>query len=141
MVAEHPQKDALNYFKLGDGPYYVLDRTFHLCHLEIIKTIKRVLSGGGVLLDNSANPTISVASVAKRDLKVGEHITKGIGSFTVRGVAVKIKDNRNHLPVGLCENITMRREVKAGEKIYFDDIDIPSSRALEIWKEIIQRCD
>jgi len=139
IVAEHPQKEALNYLKLGDGPYYVLDRTFHLCHLEIVKTIKRVLSGGGVLLDNSKTPTISVASIAKKDLKVGDYIDKGIGSFDVRGVAVKIQDNKETLPIGLCENITMRKEVKAGEKIYFDDVDIPHSRALEIYKEIIEK--
>jgi predicted homoserine dehydrogenase-like protein len=139
LVAQHPQKDALNYFKLGDGPYYVLDRTFHLCHLEIVKTIKRVLSGGGVLLDNSKNPTISVASVAKRDLKVGDKIEKAIGSFDVRGIAIKIEEHRDHIPVGLCENVTIKRDIKEGEKIYFDDVDIAPSRALEIWREIVGR--
>ena len=137
LVAQHPQKDALNYFKLGDGPYYVLDRTFHLCHLEIVKTIKRVLSGGGVLLDNSSKPTISVATVAKRDLKVGDKIDKGIGSFDVRGVAIKIEKYPNHLPIGLCEDITIKRDIKEGEKICFEDIEIVPSRALEIWREII----
>ncbi len=137
LVAQHPQKDALNYFKLGDGPYYVLDRTFHLCHLEIVKTIKRVLSGGGVLLDNSKNPTISAASVAKRDLKVGDKIEKGIGSFDVRGIAIKIEEHREHLPIGLCENIIIKRDIREGEKIYFDDIEIADSRALEIWREIV----
>ncbi len=139
IVAEHPQKAALNYLKLGDGPYYVLDRTFHLCHLEIVKTIKRVLSGGGVLLDNSRTPTIGVATIAKRDLKVGEYIGKGIGSFDVRGIAVRIKENKDVLPVGLCENVTMRKEVKAGEKILFEDVSIPQSRALEIYNEIISK--
>jgi len=140
LVAEHHpnQKGALNYLKLGDGPYYILDRTFHLCHLEIIKTIKRVLAGGGVLLDNSASPRVSVASIAKRDLKAGTKIKKGIGSFDVRGIAINIKENKNHVPIGLLEDITLSRDVKAGERITFDDIEMPNNRAVEIWKEIIK---
>jgi len=139
LVAEHPQKEALQYLKLGDGPYYVLDRTFHLCHLEIVKTIKRVLTGGGVLLNNGSNPKISVATVAKRDLEVGEYIEKGIGSFDVRGEAINIIDDINHIPIGLFEKIKIKKEIKAGDRIYFDDVEIPESRALEIWREIIKR--
>ena len=137
LVAEHPQKEALQYLKLGDGPYYVLDRTFHLCHLEIVKTIKRILSGGGILLNNSKNPRVSVASIAKRDLKVGEYIEKGIGSFDVRGEAINILDDKNHLPIGLFEEITIKKDIKAGDRISFDDVDMPQCRALEIWHEII----
>jgi predicted homoserine dehydrogenase-like protein len=30
---------SLEYFKLGPGPYYTLVRTYHLCHLEVPRTI------------------------------------------------------------------------------------------------------
>jgi predicted homoserine dehydrogenase-like protein len=95
IVAEHNenQKASLRYYKMGEGPYYVMERPYHLCHFEILRTIDRVLSGGGVLLNNSANPTISTNTIAKRDLKAGERIKKGIGSFDVRGIAVKIKEH------------------------------------------------
>jgi len=139
LVAEHPQKEALQYLKLGDGPYYVLDRTFHLCHLEIVKSIKRILAGGEILLNNSSNPKISVATIAKKDLKAGDFIEKGIGSFEVRGEAIRIADDKNHVPIGLFDNITIIKDLKAGDRISFDDIDIPQSRALEIWKEIISK--
>lgn len=36
---------ALNYLKLGDGPYYVLVKNFHLCQYEIVKTVRRVING------------------------------------------------------------------------------------------------
>jgi len=139
LLVEHDedQEDALRYYKLGQGPYYVLERTYHLCHLEIIKTIKRVLSGGGVLLDNSASPRFSVAAIAKRDLKAGEQIEKGIGSFTVRGTAIKIKNDLNHVPIGLLANAKLIRAVKEGEKISFDDVELPKSLALEVWEEIV----
>ncbi len=139
LVVEHDedQQDALRYYKLGEGPYYVLERTYHLCHLEIIKTIKRVLNGGGVLLNNSEKPQFSVAAVAKHDLKAGDTIKKAIGSFDVRGTAVEIADNLTHVPIGLLANATLKNTVKEGEKIRFDDVELPDSLALAVWKEII----
>jgi predicted homoserine dehydrogenase-like protein len=141
LVATHNenQKDALRYYKMGEGKYYVIERPFHLCHLEIIKTIKRVLNGGGVLLDNSKNPTISVATVAKRDLKMGEKIHKGIGSFEVRGEAIKIKEHKNHIPIGLMADVTLKRDVKAGEILSFDDLDVPDTMALRAWQSIVSK--
>ncbi len=140
IVVEHrdEQKPSLQYYKMGEGPYYVLDRTYHLCHLEIIKTIKRVLDGGGVLLDNSSSPRFSVATIAKRDIKAGEKIKKGIGSFAVRGSSVEIAKHPTHVPIGLMSDVTFKRDIKEGETINFDDIDIPDSLALNIWREIIE---
>jgi len=140
LVVEHDedQQASLQYYKLGAGPYYVLERTYHLCHLEIIKTIKRVLSGGGVLLNNSQKPKFSVAAIAKRDLKPGEKIQKGIGSFDVRGTAIELKNDRSHVPIGLLANATIIREVKEGDRVSFDDIEIPDSLALNVWKKIIE---
>lgn len=141
LIVEHNenQADSLRYYKLGDGPYYVLERTYHLCHLEIVKTIKRVLTGGGVLLNNSSTPQFSVATVAKHDLHPGDKITKGIGSFDVRGIAITIKDDKNHVPIGLLANAKIVREVKKGERLSFDDIEIEETAALKIWKEIIAK--
>ena len=141
VVVEHHgnQQAAMRYFKMGDGPYYVLERTYHLCHLEILKTIKRVLSGGGVLLDNSLEPRISVAAIAKRDLKAGDKIKKGIGSFDVRGIAVTIKEDMDHIPIGLVSGVTLRRDVAAGERLSFDDVELPDTLAARIWKELIEK--
>ncbi len=138
LAVEHNanQTDGLRYYKMGDGPYYILERTFHLCHLEIMKTVNRVLKGGGVLLDNSINPTISVTTIAKRDLKPGETIKKGIGSFDVRGIAVKIKDHKGHVPIGLMKDAIIKRAVAAGAELTFDDIELPDSLAVKAWKSI-----
>ncbi len=141
LAVEHNenQKAGLRYYKMGDGPYYILERTFHLCHLEIMKTVDRVLRGGGVLLDNSAAPTISVSTIAKRDLQPGEIIKKGIGSFDVRGIAVKIKEHQGHVPIGLMKNAVIKRAVKRGDELTFDDIELPDSLAVKAWKSIEQK--
>ena len=137
IVAEHEehQKDYLKYYKLGDGPFYVLLQAYHLCHLEIAKTIRRVINGGGILINNGRNPTISVAAIAKKRLNPGEKIKKGIGSFAVRGSAVRMAENRGHLPIGLLYNAVITKRVKAGEILSFDDVEIPDSLALRAWQE------
>jgi len=132
IIAEHEpsQKDYLRYLKMGEGPYYSLVQGYHLCHLEVTKTIRRVLKGGGVLLNNTTAPQVTVVAIAKKDLQVGDKIQRGIGSFDVRGIASKISSHPNALPIGLLEKVTVVKRVEAGATLTFDDIDIPDSLAL-----------
>ena len=134
LVCRHDenQKSAIEYFKLGTGPYYVLTRPFHLCSLEVGKTVRRVLAGGGVLLNNSVKPTLGVAAIAKRDMKVGEIIGRGIGGFDVRGEAVRLADELDHVPIGLLRNTVLKRAVEPGQLLTFDDIEIQPSRVFDI---------
>lgn len=137
VVARHDerQKASLAYFKMGEGPYYVLLRNFHLCHLEIAKTIRRVLKGGGVLLNNGVNPAIGIAAVAKRRLVPGDLIRRGIGSFDVRGVAIRIADQPKHVPIGLLANAAVAKRIEPGQLIASDDVELPESLALQAWRE------
>jgi predicted homoserine dehydrogenase-like protein len=134
LVGRHDeeQTQAIEYFKLGAGPYYTLLRPFHLCSLEVGKTLRRVINGGAVLLNNSTAPTLGVAAVAKRALKVGESIARGIGGYQVRGEAVQIERQPDHVPIGMLNNAVLRRAVEPGQVLTFEDVEIPESRALEI---------
>lgn len=136
---DHRQKDALRYYKQGDGPYYTILQNYHLCHLEIMKTIKRVVDGGGILLNNGKDPKLSVAAIAKGPLQPEDIIQKGIGSFQVRGQAMKIATNRSHVPIGLLVNAVVKRHVEQGQVITFDDVALPESLALTAWLETINR--
>ena len=138
VVAEHDDRhrNSLAYLKLGEGPFYVLQKPAVLVHLEVIKTIKRVLERGTPLLDNSASPRISVATVAKRDLAPGTRIAHGIGCFDTRGIAVSIAENPGHIPIGLMSYAAITRPVEAEQQLTFDDVDIPDSLALRAWREI-----
>ena len=138
VVGTHDKSEwkALNYLKLGDGPYYVLVRPFHLCQYEIIKTLRRVLNGGGVLLNNSSKPTISIVGIAKTELAAGTAIDRAIGGFQVRGEAAKIQDVPNHVPIGLIQHATVRRPIAPGQTITFDDVDLPDTLALKIAREL-----
>jgi predicted homoserine dehydrogenase-like protein len=128
-------KIYLRYYKMGEGPYYTFVRNYHLCHFEAMKTISRVLDGGGVLINHSTRPRVSVAAVAKRDLPAGYLIKRGIGSFDVRGIAMNIKDQPDHVPIGLLQNTKVTRNIRAGEMISFDRTSVPESWALRCWEK------
>ena len=134
VVGSHDEEHraALRYMKMGDGPFYVLMRPFHLCALEIPKTIRRSVSGLPPLLNNSAQPTISVAAIAKRAIKKGASIDLGVGSFDVRGRAVRIADNLGHVPIGILYNATVTRDLERGQMLTLDDVDLPDSYARDI---------
>lgn len=134
LVCQHDaeQQQAIEYFKLGPGPYYTLVRPFHLCSLEVGKTVRRVLAGGGVLLNNSTTPTLGVAAIAKRPMRAGELIERGIGGFQFRGEAIKLAEHPDHVPIGLLRKTALKRAVEPGQIITYDDVDILPSRALDI---------
>ena len=143
ITAKHKKEQTqyLSNYKLGEGPYYILTKPFHLCHLEIPKTIRNVLKGEGVLLNNTDHPKISVASVAKKKLLAGEKIKKGIGSFYLRGETVNINEVRNHLPIGLASDIVIKKNIERGQIVTFDDVDIPESNAVHAWMSILKDTD
>jgi predicted homoserine dehydrogenase-like protein len=138
IVARHDERfrEYLKYYKMGEGPYYTLLRNYHLCNMEIPKTIWRVMNGGGVLLNNGKRPAISVAAIAKKPLAPGDLIQRGIGSFEVRGSTVKIADCPGHVPIGLLSNAVVTRHISPGQILEFDDIKLGESLARDAWEKI-----
>lgn len=137
ITCEHDEqlRESLRYYKMGEGPYYTLMRNYHLGFFEIGKTIRQVLRGGGILLNNGQNPAISVAAIAKRRISRGEKILRGTGSYDTRGIAVRIREYQDHVPIGLLQDADVIRTIESGQYIGFDDVDLPQSRALEIWQK------
>ena len=138
IVATHDERHAaaLAYYKLGDGPYYTLVKNNIFVHLEILKTVRRVLEQGTVLLDNSREPELSLAAVAKRDLKPGDRIESAIGSFDFRGHAVRIADHPAHVPIGLLRDVRVTTPIERGAIVNFNDLELPDSMALRLWHDI-----
>jgi predicted homoserine dehydrogenase-like protein len=136
--ADPRQQPYLEYLKLGPGPYYALVHNYHLCHLEMLRTIRRVRAGGAPLLTNSTRPRISVNTIAKHDLKPGDCIEKGIGSFDVRGEAVLIANHPDHVPIGLVSQAVIRRPVKAEQRLTMEDVDLPDNIATRAWEAIMR---
>lgn len=133
------QKLPLQNFKLGRGPYYTLSRPQCLVHLDAFKTIRRILEGGPVLLDNSETPCIGVASIAKQELKPGQFISRGFGSLELRGSCVRIVERPGHLPICLANNIRIKRRVEPGQVLTLDDVEVEETQAFSAWRSIERR--
>lgn len=140
IAANHDdaEREALRAYKLGPGPAYVLERPFHLCALEIGKTIRGVLRGERPLLDNSAAPRISVATVAKRNLPAGHRIRRGMGGFDLRGEAVIASECPGHLPIGVVHDAVLVHSVPAGCRLSWQDVELPDSLAVRIARELFR---
>ena len=117
-----------------EGSGYVLLRTYHLCHLEALNTLRRVVQGDPVLLNNSVNPRITVAAVTKRKILRGDTIVRGAGGFDVRGLAVQLHDNRDAVPICLLQNTRVIRDIELGQIIKFEDVELMDTKALGIYK-------
>jgi predicted homoserine dehydrogenase-like protein len=141
VVAEHPfeRPEVLRYLKLGDGPFYTLVKPYHLCHLEMMKTIRDVASGAGPLLNNSSAPTVNVAAVAKRDLDRGTPIPHAVGGFTVRGEAVSFAEEPSAVPIGILDRARIVRRVEKEQVLTWDDVEIPESLASRVARSLHRR--
>ncbi len=139
-VQEDPyHQGALRYLRMGEGPFYVLLTNYHLVYMEIQRTLLRITQGLGPLLTNSASPRISVAAVAKRTLEPGLVLSHGTGSFDVRGIAVRIQEHPNHVPIGLLYGARIRHRIEPHQVLTFQDVELPDSLAYEAWKAIRAR--
>ncbi len=141
VTGEHDprQAAALKYLKMGEGPFYTLLRNYHLCHLEIPKTIREAVNGSAVLLDNSSKPTTSVVAIAKTELKAGQLIKQALGSFEVRGEAILINSMPDHLPIGLMRNAVIKHNIAPGQMLTMADVEIPETLALKAWQYTLKQ--
>lgn len=140
IVAKHDkeQKPYLEYLKLGPGPNYVLLKPYHLVHSEIPKTIMKVLTGDkSYQFNNGQNPTAQVVAITKRKIEAGETVKRGLGSFDIRGEAVKIENYLDCVPITLMQDAKFVKTVEEGQIIKFSDVELPKTRALEIWQQIL----
>ena len=108
----------------SSGSYSAIWRPYHYIGLELAQSIY------SISLDNKAtghtkNYNAEVASIAKKDLKVGEKLD-GEGGYCARGRLISSsnsKKNKN-LPLGLTDNAIMKKEVLKDEFISIDDVEL-----------------
>src|SRR5690606_5982432 len=141
IAARHQasERDALRNIKMGDGPHYVLARNYHLCALEIVKTVNRVFAGGGILLDNSAEPALGVVAIAKRPIAAGQRIEQPIGGFDLRGESARLDDAHDAVPIGILKGAIPRHAIDPGQVLRWSDVDIPDSKAHDIVRKLRSR--
>ncbi|MCL6088339.1 MAG: SAF domain-containing protein [Actinobacteria bacterium] len=118
-------KKELKYLLYGNGPNYLLYRPFHLASIEAPLSIARAYFYNEPTIASKNGLVSEVVTAAKKDLKPGE-IIDGIGGYSVYGLIETYHNAKqeNLLPIGLCEGAAVKKEIKKGEIIKYDDVDI-----------------
>ena len=127
---DHPvRQQYMQYFKMGDGPFYTFYIPYHLPHLEVPLTAARA-----VLFDDAAvapigAPVCDVITIAKKDLAAGD-VIDGIGGFCCYGMIenYSVSQSQNLLPMGLAEGCRLKRSISKDSPIAFGDVEMPDGR-------------
>ncbi len=109
------------------GRYFTLYKRWHLIGLEVGMSVASVALRGeatGVATCWQAD----VVATAKRDLQPGE-LLDGEGGYTVWGKLLPAERSLalGGLPLGLAHNVKLRRPVKTGQCLSWDDVDMDVS--------------
>ncbi len=125
------QQSMLAWFppKIGDGPFYIFYRPFHLSHIEAMSSV------AGVYLDRRADlrPDFglktNVYAYAKRDLHAGENLD-GVGGYNCYGLIENVGRNNVNpgLPICLAVDMNLKRDVSRDEKIMMQDVSFDPKR-------------
>lgn len=132
IIVSSPLKDVndiFTYLAMGEGPNFVLYRPYHLTSLETPISVARAVLEHQETIAPLGAPIAETITVAKRDLKAGEHLD-GIGGFTVYGTIETAETARalGALPLGLVnDRTTLKCDVSKGELITYDMVTLDES--------------
>ncbi len=123
------QQGYLNYYKMGEGPFYVFYTPYHLCHFEAPTSVARAVLYQDATTAPLAGPVVEVLTAAKKDMKAGE-VLDGIGRFTSYGLAdnAEVCQAQHLLPLGLSEGCKLRRDVRRDDVLTYEDVVLPQGR-------------
>lgn len=133
----HKQWGPVRAITTTEGRYSYFIKDYHLCHLEIVKNLRHVSEGKAPLVNNSVSPQYSAGAITKRPLKKGQTIPKAIGSFDVRASALSIDRHPEHVPIGLLDGAVLTENLEANQLIEFSHVTVKPTRALEMYREIL----
>ena len=140
IVARHPNHDlhkqAMSFYKMGDGPDYFFFRPYHLVHLEIPMTIAELILDHEPLATVDAPHVAEVMAIAKKNLSMGEDLDC-IGGFSAYGHIDTAENAAGYLPVGLIEYATITSPVAQDEPIPLDSISLDETKTIvREWKKM-----
>lgn len=125
----------LKYLKMGDGPNYMFFRPYHLCHIETPLSAAEAVIYHEPTIAPMGKPVAHTITIAKRDLKAGETLD-GIGGFNQLGQLETAQNAKGLLPIGLAENVRLKRDLKKGDPIPEDAVELnESSLLVKLWRE------
>lgn len=117
----------MKFLGMGDGPYYMFYRPYHLCNIETpIAAAESVIYRETTVI---AKTMVSeIVAMAKRDLKAGE-IIQGIGSADMFNVIYTYEEARakKSIPMGIAPGGKVLRDIGKGQMLTEDNFAPDSS--------------
>lgn len=136
------QAEYLKYYKMGDGPFYLFYRPYHLCHLETTRAIAKAALFGRPVMVPTHGRQADVYAYAKRPIEAGEEIPHAIGGDQLYGLvdACADADHKGLVPVTVLENEegvcpSVKRAVERDEPLSWDDVELPDTCQLSLFRE------
>jgi predicted homoserine dehydrogenase-like protein len=125
------QQYTLDWFpvELGQGPYYLFYRPYHLRHIEALTTLVDAVLNDRALLKPDYGYATNVFAYARQDLKKGAKLD-GIGGYCCYGLIENTSEETAlppGLPLCLSENVVLRHDVSKDKRISLQDVDYDSN--------------
>lgn len=122
VVTDEPRIiNDMRFVSMGDGPYYMFFRPYHLCNIETpIALAEAVIYGEATVTAKSMYS--EVVSIAKRDLKAGE-VIGGIGSSDIFNRIYMYKEAREKkaIPMGIAPGGKVLKDISRGSMLTEDN--------------------
>jgi len=125
----------LKFHSMGDGPYYLLYRPYHLCNIETPLSVARAVLFNEPTL-NAEQKVAEVVTVAKQNLDIGT-IIDGIGGYHALGRIYPMEKARkeNLLPIGLAQGAKVKVRIAKGQYVNTNMVEPErESVVYQLWK-------
>jgi len=124
------QQRMMEYYKRGDGPFYIFYRPYHLCHVEAMEAIATAVLEDRSLLQPEYGHVADVYAYAKTDLEPGDQLD-GIGGYACYGLLENCadQDDTPGIPMTLANDARVATEIEKDEKIPASRVEIDEDRA------------
>ena len=122
------QQPYLNYYKIGEGPYYLFSRPYHLCHLETTTAIAKAAIQNEAILQPWQGRIADVYAFAKSDIVAETPIPHGIGGDHFYGLVASAEeaDTKGWIPIALLdgemESALTRSNISKDQPLTWDHI-------------------
>ncbi len=128
------QRDMLRYYKMGEGPFYLFYRPYHLCHVEAMDCIARAALDRQPLLVPAQGMRAEVYAYAKRDLVAGESLD-GLGGYTCYGLIENFGAVPDGIPMCLAHDLPLLRDLPQGSRLQWTDVERPAREDLALYEQ------
>ncbi len=124
------QQRMMEYYKRGDGPFYIFYRPYHLCHVEAMEAIATAVLEDRSLLQPEYGHVADVYAYAKTDLEPGDELD-GIGGYACYGLIENCANQNDApgLPITLAQDARVTTKIEKDEKIPASQVELDNDRA------------